>query len=319
MSNSLPKQFYYKRNRLQQLKGFYYTVQEGSPSKAAKIMRLTKSTLTLQIKSLERDLDLELFTKNKNRFKLTKDGEAFYKMAVPYIQGIDGLYERFIFKEKIKNSKIIKIAAHHIAISYLLPKYLKEFHKENPNIKIHICNISKDEATQRLKREEIDLMLYPTSDVPHECRFKPIFKYDPILLMHKDHPLADTEVVSFEDMSNHQLVRIDPKLITLPLFEEAVKTHKIGSNIEFENGNWEMLKHFVQSGDGMALVSTICFEDRDKETLVAKSMSHYFPPMVYGVMVKKGRYLSSVVQKFVKIMDPDFFNEEEVSPKLKEE
>jgi len=36
----LPKQFYYKRNRLQQIKGFCYTVQSGSMIKSAARMGL---------------------------------------------------------------------------------------------------------------------------------------------------------------------------------------------------------------------------------------------------------------------------------------
>jgi len=53
--NNISKQFYYKKNRLQQLKGFYYTVRYGSPSKAAVKMNLVQSSLTMQIQSLERD------------------------------------------------------------------------------------------------------------------------------------------------------------------------------------------------------------------------------------------------------------------------
>ena len=77
--NSLPKQFYYKKNRIQQLKGFYYTAKLGSPSKAAKHMCLGQSTVTMQVQSLERDLNTKLFVKARGNFELTNDGHLLYK------------------------------------------------------------------------------------------------------------------------------------------------------------------------------------------------------------------------------------------------
>jgi DNA-binding transcriptional LysR family regulator len=73
----LPKQFYYKINRLQQLKGLYHTVQTVSISKAAEKMRLTQSAVTLQIQSLERDLKIELFKRNKKELRLPRRVECF--------------------------------------------------------------------------------------------------------------------------------------------------------------------------------------------------------------------------------------------------
>ena len=78
----LPKQFYYKHNRLQQLKGFYYTVQAGSSiSKAAAKMGLTQSTVSLQIQSLERDLNVKLFERTGKRMKITESGKILFMCA----------------------------------------------------------------------------------------------------------------------------------------------------------------------------------------------------------------------------------------------
>ena len=62
----LPKQFYYKKNRLQQLRGFCYAAQMGSMLKCANKMGLTQGAITLQIQSLERDLGIKLFERNRD-------------------------------------------------------------------------------------------------------------------------------------------------------------------------------------------------------------------------------------------------------------
>ena len=154
-------------------------------------------------------------------------------------------------------------------------------------------------------------MIYPTDAIPEECLFKPSFSYAPILIMHKSHPLANKNTITLKDMSRHDLVRIDPQLITLPFFEEAVEKYGIGSNISFENGNWEMLKHFVRAKIGIAMVSTICIDESDTD-IVTKSMKKFFPTMVYGIMVKKGHYLNETVKDLITFLDDEFLENNEI-------
>ncbi len=96
------KQFYYKKNCLQQLKGFCNTVQLGNISKAAKKMGLNQSTVTIQIQSLERDLKTQLFDREKKRMKLNQDGKIFYEMISCHINGIDSSYQKFISRTYAK-------------------------------------------------------------------------------------------------------------------------------------------------------------------------------------------------------------------------
>ena len=101
-------------------------------------------------------------------------------------------------------------------------------------------------------------------------------------------------------MRDFDLIRIDRNLITLPLFEEAAKTHGIKGSIEFENGNWEMLKYFVKSDNFAAVVSTICLDKSDSD-LVVKNLLSFFPRMDYSMMRKNGYLLQPIVRDFIEI------------------
>ncbi len=98
------------------------------------------------------------------------------------------------------------------------------------------------------------------------------------------------------------LIKIDRNLITLPLFEEVVKKYNLKGSVEFENGNWEMLKHFVKENDFVALVSTICLDENDKN-LAIKNLSNFFPKMNYSMMHKNGMILKKITQDFIAIID----------------
>ncbi len=300
----LPKQFYYKSNRIQQLKGFYYTVQTGSVSKSAKKMGLSQAAVTLQIQSLERDLGIKLFSRDKKKIKITAEGRLLYSHAIFYIQGLDGLFESFAeFIEKRK-SNMLDIAANHVSISYILPKYIKKFQTKNHNIKFKIRNLSKDDGIARLLNGDIDMFIYPMSyeDIPEELEFIPIVKYQPILLVRKDHPLATKKNIVLSDVSKYELVRIDPKFITLPAFEEIIKAHKLKTKIEFEMSDWEILKKFVKSDIGVAIISNIVLEGEKDSELTGRILTNYFPEMTYGIMVKKEKLLNPLLKDFVKLL-----------------
>ena len=289
--------FNYKRNRIQQIKGFYHAAKLNSISEAARSMNLTQSTVTLQIQSLERDLGIKLFERASKPLSLTADGEEFYKTACPLIQEFESVIENFLDKKNKKEQNSIDIAVHHVAISYLMPEIIATFKIKYPKSKIIIRNISQNEAISRLKSGDIDLALYPNVHQDPEIDYIDTISYDPILIMNKHHPLSNQEITSLKDLKNFDLIRIDQNLITLPLFEEAVKSYGLKGSIEFENGNWEALKHFVKRDNFIAVISTICL-DKNDNILIAKNLSHLFPQMDYSLIHKKGSFQKEIVKSF---------------------
>lgn len=294
--------FLYKKNRLQQIKGFYYSARSRSISEAARIMRLTQSTVTLQIQSLERDLGFKLLKRDSKPLSLTGEGEDFYKIACPLMHEFESVVEKFLNRKKEKEQKKIDIAVHHIAISYLMPSVVAILKKSHPDVKIMIRNIAPSEAIKRLKDGQIDAAFYPNMSREPELKHNEIISYDPVLIVNKKHPLAKKRIKNLKDLKDFDLIRIDRNLIILPLFEEAVRTHGIKGSIEFENGNWEMLKHFVKKNNFAAIVSTICLDKNDSD-LVVKNLSKLFPKMNYSVSTKSGQILKPVVQILLDALD----------------
>ncbi len=290
--------FLYKKNRQQQIKGFYYAARYRSISEAARMMNLTQSTVTLQIQSLERDLGFQLLKRSSKPFSLTEDGEEFYQIACPLMHEFESVVEKFLNRKKQTEQKEVDIAVHHIAISYLMPSIVSNFKKLHPEAKIMIRNIAPVEAIKKLKDGEIDLAFYP--NIPHEPEIKQTetVSYDPALIMNKRHPLAKKSIKSLKDLKDFDLIRIDRNLITLPLFEEAVRTHGIKGSVEFENGNWEMLKPFVKENNFVAIVSTICL-DKNDEDLVIKNLANFFPQMSYSIATKNGQILKPIVSNLI--------------------
>ena len=67
---------------LKQLRAFYLAAREKSITKAANALHVTQPAVTMQIKSFEKNLDIQLFRKYGNELQLTDAGTALFFM--PY-------------------------------------------------------------------------------------------------------------------------------------------------------------------------------------------------------------------------------------------
>lgn len=297
----LPKQFYYKNNRLQQLRGFYYAVQFKSISKAAEHMCINQSAVTMQIQSLERDLNTTLLDRHGPNFSLTKAGEKFLELSVPHIEGINSICERFYAEYEEENMQHLDMAANHISILHLLPKYIKKYKDINPKVHIGLRNLSFNDALERLVKDEIHLVIYPVNELPEGFEFRPIKEYKTVLVVPKNHPLERKKNITLYDVKEYELIRIDPHLITVPLFEENIKQYGLKTNMTLENGDWEILKHLVKAGNGVAILSSICLYEND-DGLVGISLEEYFPSIKYGIITKKGHEPLPQVKNFIDLL-----------------
>ena len=63
---------------IQQLRGFYYSAKLGSLTGAAEKLSITQSAVSQQIKSLEEELEVQLFNRYGPRKELTPNGSTFF-------------------------------------------------------------------------------------------------------------------------------------------------------------------------------------------------------------------------------------------------
>ena len=67
-----------------------------------------------------------------------------------------------------------------------------------------------------------------------------------------------------------------------------------------------MIKRYVEVGLGVSIVTSICLGEKEKN-LATIALNDYFPKRSYGVVVRRGKFLSPQAKLFLEIMDPRFF------------
>lgn len=291
--------YYYKKNRLKQLRAFQEVVRTGSVTQAAEALFLSQPSVTLQLQALERELGVMLFERRGTTMKMTPQGEVLYQIAQPLVEGIDKLDETFAAAFGHIDSGQVTIGAGESTILYIMPEPVQRFTEAYPNIRLKIQNVTGRDGLRMLRADEIDFAIGSMIEVMDDITYDPVVTYDPILITPLDHPLADKKDVTLADISPYGLILPPRHLSTWRIVDYAFKQQSLEYKVTLEAGGWEVIKKYVELGLGISIVTDICLTGEEK---VAKMpLGNYFPRRSYGIVQRKGRYISPQAQRFIEI------------------
>ncbi|MDH3354612.1 MAG: LysR family transcriptional regulator [Chromatiales bacterium] len=295
---------YYKQNRLKQLRAFCYTARTGSISHAAEALFLSQPSVTLQIQALERDMEIKLFERRGPKIRLTPEGEALYQLSDPLVEGIDKLPESFAAQFGDIDGGEINIAAGESTILYILPDAITLFAKTYPKVQIKLHNVTGRDGMSMLRADEADFAVGSMLEVPEDIIYSPSMNFDPYLITPLDHPLANRESVTLKEISPYGLILPPRHLSTWRMVDLVFKQNNATYDVALEAGGWEIVKKYVSLGLGISIVTDVCLTDDDKVARIP--LNEYFPQRSYGMVLRKGKFLSPQAKSFIAMMDPEF-------------
>ena len=291
--------YYYKKNRLKQLRAFQQVARTGSVTQAAEALFLSQPSVTLQLQALERELDVQLFERRGTSMKMTPQGEVLYQISQPLVEGIDKLDETFAAAFGHIDSGQISIGAGESTILYIMPEAVQRFTAAYPNIRLKIQNVTGRDGLRLLRADEIDFAIGSMIEPMDDILYEPFVTHDPILITPLDHPLAGKADVTLADISPYGLILPPRHLSTWRTVDYAFQQQGLEYKVTLEAGGWEVIKKYVELGLGISIVTDICLNGDEK---VAKMpLGNYFPRRSYGIVQRKGRFVSPQAQKFIDI------------------
>lgn len=294
------------QNRYRQLRAFCHTAKTGSISKAAARLELSQPSVSLQVQALEKELQILLFERRGPRIRLTPAGQLLLDMAEPLVDGMDNLVDTFSSAVSEVTSGPLDIAAGESTLLYILPELTKQFMDTYPAISVRLHNVTGRDGMAMMRADSADFAIGAMDEVPEDLIYYPIYNYEPILIAPTDHPLASCKSVRPQDISPYGFILPPRSLSTLNQIDAVFKEHNLECQIVLEVGGWEVIKRYVELGLGISIVTSFCL--RGHERLVKIPVDRYFPSRSFGVVMRRGKFLSPQAKAFLEFMDADFFS-----------
>lgn len=190
---------------IRQLQYFVGIAETGRFSEASKILFVTQSAVSQQIKALEEELGTQLFVRQPHSVILTESGHELLPIAKKVLRGIDEC------RDRISDLKGLLCGELNIGLTYSLEPYIREtmlaFMARYPKVKVNAHYRRLTDLLRMLKEHEIDIMfsMMPTS--PHEFVDSiQLLEYRLGAIMRKNHPLAKKQMLTFADLVPHKLI-----------------------------------------------------------------------------------------------------------------
>jgi len=299
--------FYYKGNRIKQLRAFCYAVKFGTVSRAAEALFLSASSVSLLLSALEKELGARLLERTRPRLALTREGQMLYDLARPLIEGVESLDQQFRTQRQGLDAGEVTIAAGASTIQYLLPTLVRDFRERFPDVRLQLANVTGKDGLALLRSDQVDFAFGSMLDVPHDLSYEPVQWFDPMLILPLEHPLAGKAEIVLEDLSPFGLILPPQRLTTYRLVDLVFQQRRVPYRVAIEVGGWEVIKQYVAMGLGISIVTGNCIAEHDRSRLAVRNMRRYFPQRSYGVVVRKGKYLSAQARAFIDRIKPGLF------------
>lgn len=155
---------------------------------AAKILAISPSVISSAIRELEDEFECQLFTRQKQRIKLTEQGQVLLEKAKFILKETNQLYSD-ISTENFKYKGHYRVGASHFLMQeYLIPAFL-EIQRDHPQLTIEFISLDAGVAVSHLLSGDLDAALIFRSSYYKELEETVLYNGQFQIALRKNHPI----------------------------------------------------------------------------------------------------------------------------------
>jgi DNA-binding transcriptional LysR family regulator len=273
---------------LEHLRTLASTVEHGSLSAAARARRISQPAVTKQIQRMEAELGLSLMVRGPRRqVELTPAGEHVLAFAHATLAHFEAL-ERELARLKTVGRGRLSLAASTIPGEYLLPGLLAAFRVEYPQVEVQMTVSDTSNVATRLLDDEADVGVIGSTIKRPGLRLERLVGDEIVLAVPPDHPFAQREAVTVEELHDQSLILREPGSGTRRSVEAALES--IGTSLPQENvalilGSTQAILQAVGQGLGLGFVS-------ERAAIQSRLGGHLAYVRLAGVNLARDLYLA---------------------------
>lgn len=225
--------------------------KQGSLTAAAGVLNLTQSALSHSMKKLEQQLGTDIWLREGRSLRLTQAGQYLLAVANRVLPQLDLAEERLgQFAQGERGALRIGMECHP-CYQWLL-KVVSPYLEAWPDVDVDVRQKFQFGGIGALFGYEIDMLVTPDPLFKPGLMFEPVFDYEQVLVVAKDHVLAKEAYVRPHQLTQEVLISYPVEIERLDIYSQfllpAGVTPKRHKTIE----TTDILLQMVESGRGVA-------------------------------------------------------------------
>lgn len=288
------------RFTLRQLEYLVAVAEAGSIAAAADRVNVSSPSISVAIGQIEAQLGLVLFVRRQAQgLSLTQAGRQLVDQAQLVLAEAERL-----------NSLAARISGQvrgplHVGCmltfaQVVLPQLRRGFVDAFPEVEFHQTEEHLSSLIEGLRRGRLDVVLTYNLEIPSDLRFVPLASLPPHVLMAPDHPLANRDHVTAEDLAPHPMVLLDLPLSS-DYFLSAFTNSKLRPRIVERSKDMAVVRSLVANGFGYSIANMRPETDYapDGKRLCFVPLVDAIRPSDVGLLLAEGAEAVLTIRAFV--------------------
>lgn len=275
-------------------------------TEAANALYTSQPGVSKQIRDLEEELGVEIFERKGKRLTgITPPGKEVIEIIGRVVRELDTL-RKVADHFSMRDQGHFVVATTHTQARYALPPVIKKFKEAFPKVHLALHQASPMQIAKMLSDGEADIGIATEvlEGQPDLVSF-PCYQWSHVALFPKDHPLAQVEQLTLDDLAKYPLITYDRAFSGRSHIDEAFDKHRIVPDVILTAMDADVIKTYVELGMGVGIVASMAFNAQRDLELASRDVSHLFGANITRLAFRKSSYLRAFVLQFIEMFAPD--------------
>ncbi len=244
--------------------------------RAAEACFISQPTLSVAVRKLERELDVELFERRQGEVTVTPVGEQVVAQAQRILEEA-GMIKEIVAQGRDQLAAPLRVGAIYTIGPYLFPHLVTELSERAPDMPLIIEENYTHVLAEKLKQGEVDAILISLPFEEHGILTVPLYEESFVVLLPGSHALNQKDRLTVEEISQEQVLLLGAghcfRDQVLELCPECIhKRNRVQNQLvsNLEGGSLETIRYMVASGIGITILPcSAAGADRFSQRLVS--------------------------------------------------
>jgi len=285
-----------------QLAAFCAVVERASFSQAAEQLGVTQPAVSLQIRSLEKRLGVQLLDRSGRRVEPTDAGRRLYRSALRLLAQEEQLLAELGDEAEGELAGRLEIGASTGPGGTVLPVVLLEFQQRHPEVHVALTVSDTQRIVEQVARRELELGVVGAARRHRGVGFETFFRDEVVLAVPRGHRFAD-RTVSLDELREEPLVLMQEGAGVRQVIDDELRAAGVrlrDLDVRSELGLQESARSAVLAGYGITFISRSAIEaDVGAGTIAVARVAGLEPSREISLVRSAGRAESRIAHAFV--------------------
>ncbi len=296
---------------IRQLKAFLAIAEAKTFTAGARRVNVTQAAISMQIRQLEEEVGLPLFTRTPRRVILTEAGEYLLERARKILREHDSAIAEIAEVAGAEHGRLRIGSASGTFAMKQLPDILGKLGKKFPKAELTVVSGHSQGLVDRMMHGEIDSAFVSLPVDNLNISTESLFSDEIVAIAHPSHPLAKEKFISAATLAGEKLILGERGGNTRRMIDDFFAAANVRPNITMELTRSEAITNMVEQnlGVGMAGAKTAAREIREGR-LISWLIEGAEIKWELGLARLRGGHFSPLGKEFVRLCKESFVERE---------